>query len=85
MKLNRLLAAFAWLLAALGAWSLAPAAQDPERDVVPGLRAADPKARSALQQAFYPVAVWYGGGKVRAPMMSPLDATSAAQRGKDLD
>jgi len=85
MKLNRLLAAFAWLLAALGAWSLAPAAQDPERDVVPGLRAADPKARSALQQAFYPVAVWYGGGKVRAPMMSPLDATSAAQWGKDLD
>jgi len=82
MKLHRLLA---WFLAALGAWNVALATQEPERDEVPGLQAADPKAGSALQQAFYPVAVWYGGGKARAPMMSPRDATSAAQWGKDLD
>ncbi|MGO8787742.1 MAG: beta-galactosidase [Terriglobia bacterium] len=35
--------------------------------------------------AFFPVAVWYGGGRARAPMMSPLDAGSAAEWGKDLD
>ena len=34
---------------------------------------------------FYPAAVWYGGGKARAPMMSPLDAHSAEEWGKDLD
>ena len=85
MKSRRLLAAFAWLLAARVASSVGPAAQEPERDEVPVLGAADPKAGSELRQAFYPVAVWYGGGKARAPMMSPLDATSAAQWGKDLD
>jgi beta-galactosidase len=35
--------------------------------------------------SFYPVAVWYGGGKARAPMLERLDATSAARWGKDLD
>ena len=35
--------------------------------------------------AFFPVAVWYGGGKARAPMLEPLDATSAQRWGKDLD
>lgn len=35
--------------------------------------------------AFFPAAVWYGGGKARAPMMSPLEAESAAQWGQDLD
>ncbi len=34
---------------------------------------------------FFPVAVWYGGGTARAPMMSPLDAQSAAEWGHDLD
>jgi len=34
---------------------------------------------------FYPVAVWYGGGKARAPMLERLDATSAQRWGKDLD
>jgi beta-galactosidase len=85
MKSHRVLVGFAWLLAALGVWSLALTAQEPKRDAVLGLRAADPKAGSVLQHDFYPVAVWYGGGKARAPMMSPLDATSAAQWGKDLD
>jgi len=34
---------------------------------------------------FFPAAVWYGGGKARAPMMSPLHSGSAAEWGKDLD
>ena len=35
--------------------------------------------------AFFPVAVWYGGGKARAPMLEPINSTSAARWGKDLD
>jgi beta-galactosidase len=35
--------------------------------------------------SFFPVAVWYGGGKVRAPMLEPIDATSSQRWGKDLD
>jgi len=34
---------------------------------------------------FFPIAVWYGGGKARAPMLERLDATSAERWGKDLD
>ncbi len=34
---------------------------------------------------FFPVAVWYGGGKARAPMLERLDASSAERWGKDLD
>jgi beta-galactosidase len=37
------------------------------------------------QKSFYPFAVWYGGGKVRAPMLERIDATSAERWGKDLD
>ncbi len=37
------------------------------------------------QTSFYPLAVWYGGGKARAPMLERIDATSAARWGKDLD
>jgi len=36
-------------------------------------------------QAFFPVAVWYGGGKARAPMLEPVDSSSAARWGRDLD
>ena len=36
-------------------------------------------------ESFFPVAVWYGGGKVRAPMLDPIDASSAQRWGKDLD
>jgi beta-galactosidase len=50
--------------------------------VLPSLCRAQPQP-SAL--AFFPVAVWYGGGKARAPMLEPLDATSAQRWGKDLD
>src|SRR5437588_4465308 len=35
--------------------------------------------------SFYPVAVWYGGGKARAPMLERLNTTSADHWGKDLD
>jgi beta-galactosidase len=35
--------------------------------------------------AFFPVAVWYGGGKARAPMLEPVDSSSAARWGKNLD
>ena len=34
---------------------------------------------------FFPVGVWYGGGKARAPMLEPVDTTSAERWGKDLD
>ncbi len=34
---------------------------------------------------FFPVAVWYGGGKARAPMLERVDATSAERWGRDLD
>jgi beta-galactosidase len=35
--------------------------------------------------SFFPVAVWYGGGKVRAPMLERLDSTSSQRWGQDLD
>lgn len=35
--------------------------------------------------SFYPAAVWYGGGKARAPMLERMDATSAQRWGADLD
>lgn len=34
---------------------------------------------------FFPVAVWYSGGKARAPMLERVDATSASRWGRDLD
>jgi len=34
---------------------------------------------------FFPVAVWYGGGRARAPMLEKVDATSAERWGRDLD
>jgi len=34
---------------------------------------------------FFPVAVWYGGGKARAPMLEHVDSTSAERWGRDLD
>jgi beta-galactosidase len=36
-------------------------------------------------ESFYPVAVWYGGGRVRAPMLKQIDGSSAQRWGKDLD
>ncbi len=45
-------------------------------------RAAQEKRSSS---SFFPVAVWYGGGKIRAPMLEPVNATSAERWGKDLD
>ncbi len=35
-------------------------------------------------KSFYPAAVWYSGGKARAPMLEKIDATSAKRWGADL-
>jgi len=40
---------------------------------------------TSTPDGFFPVAVWYGGGKARAPMLERVDATSAERWGKDLD
>lgn len=40
---------------------------------------------AAPSHPFFPVAVWYGGGKARAPMLEPVDSTSAERWGRDLD
>ncbi len=39
----------------------------------------------AASSAFFPMAVWYSGGKARAPMLGPVDANSDLQWGHDLD
>jgi beta-galactosidase len=47
---------------------------------------ASPKAASpASVDDFFPIAVWYGGGKARAPMLEPINATSRDRWGHDLD
>ena len=38
-----------------------------------------------LSASFYPAAVWYGGGKARAPMLEALDSTSSERWAKDLN
>jgi len=65
---------FCFILGAIATLFMAWAA------LAPGL----PPAESA-STPFFPVAVWYGGGKARAPMLEPVDATSAERWGKDLD
>jgi beta-galactosidase len=35
-------------------------------------------------ESFFPVAVWYSGGKARAPMLSPIDASSEREWRRDL-
>src|SRR5579864_242228 len=49
--------------------------------------AGKPHATMSVTQPgdFYPVAVWYGGGRARAPMLEPVDSSSAERWGKDLD
>jgi beta-galactosidase GanA len=47
----------------------------------PAQNSSSPKS----EKSFFPVAVWYGGGKVRAPMLEPINDTSAERWGKDLD
>jgi beta-galactosidase len=70
-RLNRwiIISALVLLTAALFIGAHTPAAQAP----------------GGAEDNFFPVAVWYGGGKARAPMLEPLNATSAARWGKDLD
>jgi beta-galactosidase len=51
-----------------------------------GLSRPSQKATPAKSdESFFPVAVWYGGGKVRAPMLERIDSTSAQRWSKDLD
>jgi beta-galactosidase len=47
--------------------------------------AAAPGTVPAESPGFFPVAVWYGGGKARAPMLEKVGATSAERWGEDLD
>ena len=47
----------------------------------PAQNANSPKS----DEAFFPVAAWYGGGKVRAPMLEAIDSTSPERWAKDLD
>ncbi len=43
------------------------------------------KASSNDSDDFFPVAVWYGGGKARAPALEQVDETSSERWGRDLD
>src|SRR5437016_5621832 len=43
------------------------------------------RGAASTDDSFYPAAVWYGGGKVRAPMLERIDGSSAERWGKDLD
>ncbi len=47
--------------------------------------ATEPPVTVDESRSFFPVAVWYGGGKARAPMLERLDQTSAERWGRDLD
>jgi len=47
-------------------------------------RPAQNASSTKSDESFFPVAVWYGGGKVRAPMLEPIDSTSEQRWGKDL-
>ncbi len=48
-------------------------------------RAAARQPSAAPVEAFFPVGVWYSGGKARAPMLERLDAGSEQRWSKDLD
>lgn len=45
---------------------------------------AAPAAAPPPSNEFFPVAVWYSGGTARAPMLSPVDASSETQWRRDL-
>lgn len=45
--------------------------------VGPGVGDSVRGASSSSQSGFFPVAVWYSGGKARAPMLEPVNAASA--------
>ncbi len=42
-------------------------------------------SRMSLPENFFPVAIWYTGGKVRAPMIEPVTASSRSEWKKDLE
>lgn len=49
------------------------------------VNSADSATKQPQNSSFFPMAVWYGGGKMRAPMLGPVDANSPEEWGKDLD
>jgi beta-galactosidase len=53
--------------------------------IVPFLANAESRVTLDEPADFFSVAVWYGGGKARAPMLERVDATSAERWGRDLD
>ncbi len=53
--------------------------------IAAGCAAASGQSAAPVPASFFAVAVWYGGGKARAPMLEPVDSTSAQRWGKDLD
>ncbi len=69
MKLSQSLSVAAWMIFAFSSAAAAARLQDVAKD----------------DSSFYPAAVWYSGGKARAPMLEPVDASSAERWGKDLD
>lgn len=52
--------------------------------VAPDMRDTVRGGSSSQQHGFYPVAVWYSGGKARAPMLEPVTASSAESWRADL-
>ena len=53
--------------------------------LLPGALSSSGTKTTGAAEPFFPVAVWYGGGKARAPMQERLDSMSAERWGKDLD
>ncbi len=53
--------------------------------IVAGCVTASAQQAAPVRPSFFPVAVWYSGGKARAPMLEPVDSASAARWGHDLD
>jgi len=52
---------------------------------VPPPRSAPAQQSTPASEAFFPIGVWYSGGKARAPMLERVAATSRERWGRDLD
>lgn len=52
---------------------------------LPGSSHGPEEVSGEAARAFFPVAVWYSGGKARAPMLEPVTADSPTEWSKDLD
>lgn len=56
----------------------------PEQDTSPQLRFAQGQAARSSAAPFFPVSVWYGGGRSRAPILEPVTADSRRAWSEDL-